>query len=263
MAQYDRDTATGSHGPGSGRGGGHRGRGGGEGGGFRGRGRGGGYKSRSGLGFKKSYSDEVREEVDELFSKKFRFRDEQEEWTLPAADLMYKDKLFSVKRLLKLKEQLNETKAKLNDKEMISWHRHTHFTNRAGIVVPAVRRDFNPEMCTQGWAKFHEILLQYGTLVSEATTKLHSVHLCEAPGGFIASLNHFLKTHRMDCDWKWRAMTLNPYYEGGQYCTVLLHYIHILLTSGITDLVMPCTLYKSDSKRVDTKWLVLHLYYEL
>lgn len=216
MAQYDRDTFAGSRGSGRG---GHRGRGGsgGEGGGFRGRGRGGGggFRPRSGLGFKKSYSDEVREEVDELFSKKFRFKDEQEEWNIPAADIMYHDKLFTIKRLLKLKEQLNETKAKLNDKELISWHRHTHFTNRAGIIVPAVRRDFNPEMCTQGWVKFHEILLHYGSLVSEATTKLNSVHLCEAPGAFIASLNHFLKTHRMDCDWKWRAMTLNPYYEGG------------------------------------------------
>ena len=208
MAQYDRDNFAGSHG---GRGG-YRGRGGGD-GGFRGRGRG-GFRPRSGLGFKKSYSDEVREEVENLFTKKFRFKDEHEEWTLPATDTMFKEEPFIIRRLIKLKEQLNSTKEKLNDKEMMSWHRHTYFTNRAGIVLPAVRRDYNPEMCTQGWAKFHEILLHYGSLVSEATTKLHSVHLCEAPGGFIASLNHFLKTHRMDCDWWWRAMTLNPYYEG-------------------------------------------------
>ena len=211
MAQYDRDGYSSSHSGSHGRGGGgYRGRGDG---GFRARGRG-GFRPRSGLGFKKSYSDEVREEVEELYGKKFRFKDEFEQWTLPPAETMFREEPFEVSKLLKLKEQLNTTKAKLNDKEMISWHKHTNFTNRAGIVIPAVRRDYNPEMCTQGWVKFHEILWQYGSLVPESTTKLHSVHLCEAPGGFVASMNHFLKTHRMDCEWKWRAMTLNPYFEG-------------------------------------------------
>lgn len=212
MAQYDRDNFSSSHGHGGRGGGGYRGRGGGE-GGFRGRGRG-GFRPRSGLGFQKSYSDEVREEVDALFGKRFRFKDEYEQWILPAAETMFREELFEVNKLLKVKEQLNSTKAKLDDKEIISWHKHTYFTNRAGIIIPAVRRDYNPEMCTQGWVKFHEILLQYVPLVPESTTKLHSVHLCEAPGGFVASLNHFLKTHRVDCDWKWKAMTLNPYYEG-------------------------------------------------
>ena len=214
MAHYDRDNMFNSR---TGRGGGyHHHRGGGDQGGsnYRGRGGRGGFRPRPGLGYKKSYSDEVREDVQELFSKKFSFKDEHEEWGLPPAHSMFKEGLFAVKRLLKLKEQLNATKERLNDKEMISWHRHTFFTNRSGIVVSAVRRDFNPEMCTQGWVKLHEILLQYGALVSEDTTRLHSVHLCEAPGGFVASLNHFLRTHRMDCDWNWRGMTLNPYYEG-------------------------------------------------
>ena len=228
MAQYDRENVASSHG---GRGGGgYRGRG-GWGGDFRGRGGRGGFRPRPGVGYKKSYSDEVREEVQELFGKKFTFRDEDEEWHLPPAEGMFQDKPFAIKRLLKLKEQLNTTKEKLNNKEIISWHRHTYFTNCSGIVVPAVRRDFNPEMCTQGWAKFHEILVQFGSLVSEATTKLHSVHLCEAPGGFVASLNHFLKTHRMDCDWNWRAMTLNPYYEGESPFRPLV-YTHTAVQSG-------------------------------
>lgn len=203
MAQYDRDNLSGGQG--------YRSRG--SDGGSRGRGRG-GSRSRSGLGYQKSYSDEVREEVEELFGKKFRFKDEHDQWILPEADTMFQDEPFEVSRLLKLKEQLNSTKAKLDDKEVISWHRHTNFSNRAGIIISAVRRDFNPEMCTQGWVKFHEILLQYASLVPESATKLHSMHLCEAPGGFVASLNHFLKTHRSDCEWLWRAMTLNPYYEG-------------------------------------------------
>ena len=60
----------------------------------------------------------------------------------------------------------------------------------------------------------HEILWTFKDVVPESDLKLMSVHLCEAPGAFVASLNHFLGTHRMDCSWQWKAITLNPYYEG-------------------------------------------------
>ena len=36
----------------------------------------------------------------------------------------------------------------------------------------------------------------------------NSVHLCEAPGVFITSLNH------SDVTWNWMATNLNPPYEG-------------------------------------------------
>ena len=51
--------------------------------------------------------------------------------------------------------------------------------------------------------------------------KLNSVHLCEAPGAFITCLNHYLKTHRPDCEWKWKAITLNPYYEGNDHLAMI------------------------------------------
>ena len=51
--------------------------------------------------------------------------------------------------------------------------------------------------------------------------KLNSVHLCEAPGAFITCLNHYLKTHRPDCEWKWKAITLNPYYEGNDHIAMI------------------------------------------
>ena len=60
----------------------------------------------------------------------------------------------------------------------------------------------------------HEILWTFKNVVCESYLKLMSVHLCEAPGAFVASLNHFLSTHRSDCHWQWKALTLNPYYEG-------------------------------------------------
>ena len=45
---------------------------------------------------------------------------------------------------------------------------------------------------------------------------LHSIHICEAPGAFVCSLNHYLKTQRdrESVIWKWLATSLNPHYEG-------------------------------------------------
>ncbi|KXZ44308.1 hypothetical protein GPECTOR_69g401 [Gonium pectorale] len=41
-----------------------------------------------------------------------------------------------------------------------------------------------------------------------------TVHLCEAPGGFVAAVNHYLRTHRSGWHWDWLAVSLNPYYGG-------------------------------------------------
>ena len=37
----------------------------------------------------------------------------------------------------------------------------------------------------------------------------------------LCSLNHYLKTHRMDTDWHWKAVTLNPYYEGNDLVALI------------------------------------------
>ena len=212
-----RDYDSGSFEPERRGGGGGRGGFGGRGrGGFRSRGRGGGGpRSQDGRHFKKSYSDEVKESVGELYSKGFKFQDDDDEklWKLPPPDKFFKSELFEVPRLLEVKRQLNETKSKLNTKELLSWHKHTNFTNRAGLVIGALRRDFSPELCTQAWAKLHEMLWKYKNIVPPEVTKFNSVHLCEAPGAFVASLNHFIRSHRTDCIWRWKAVTLNPYFE--------------------------------------------------
>ena len=192
--------------------------------GRRGSPRGRGYRPRGrggpGFGFKKSFSDEVRDQVDELFSKKFVFQDEYQEWCVPDPSSMFKEEIMGISKLLDLKEQLNATKSKLDTKEIISWHKHTNFTNRAGGIIPMLRKEFGPEMCTQAWAKFHEIVWAFN-IVPQTASKCNSVHLCEAPGAFIASLNHYLKTHRVDCNWNWKAMTLNPYYEGNDLIAMI------------------------------------------
>uniref|UniRef100_A0A8C4QBE5 Cap-specific mRNA (nucleoside-2'-O-)-methyltransferase 2 n=1 Tax=Eptatretus burgeri TaxID=7764 RepID=A0A8C4QBE5_EPTBU len=116
--------------------------------------------------------------------------------------------------LVALKSQLNIVKGKLSNIPLTQWHEHTTRTNRAGLVVGSTRRTAFAELCTQAWCKFHE-LLTFPLLPENAIAfgHFHSVHLCEAPGAFVASLNHYLSTHQVPCDWLWLATTLNPFHE--------------------------------------------------
>ncbi|XP_067853716.1 cap-specific mRNA (nucleoside-2'-O-)-methyltransferase 2 [Heptranchias perlo] len=171
------------------------------------------------------YDLPVLTEIKELFNKKFTFQKPfGERWTLPAVGEVFKGERQQSERLEALKESLNNVKNKLSDKELEKWHEHTAFTNRAGKVIPQVKRTVNAELCTQAWCKFHEILWTFQLLPWEALQngELNSVHLCEAPGAFIASLNHYLKSHHIPCDWNWVANTLNPYHEGNDTSMMIM-----------------------------------------
>lgn len=166
-------------------------------------------------------SDEAEEQVRDLFSKKFQFQEESPNtWKLPDPQQIFHHPLYNYRNLLDIKDKLNGVKSKLDDKEIVSWHRHTKFTNRSANIIPEVRKKFNAELCTQGWTKLHEILTVFN-IVPDSMIRLNSLHLCEAPGAFVTSLNHYLKTHRMDVLWQWRAATLNPYYEGNDFVALI------------------------------------------
>jgi hypothetical protein len=55
-------------------------------------------------------------------------------------------------------------------------------------------------------------------------------HLCECPGGFICAVNHYLQTDtEMKCSTRtespildWKAVSLNPYFEGKQDSIIFL-----------------------------------------
>lgn len=102
--------------------------------------------------------------------------------------------------------------------------------NEASTIVPYLREKLNIEIGTQAWAKMYELLSNY-PLINSSQEKSFTLHLCEAPGGFISALNHFLVTRSkfilviesflsyhlsdetVNIDWQWFAQTLNPYYE--------------------------------------------------
>ncbi|XP_023235099.1 cap-specific mRNA (nucleoside-2'-O-)-methyltransferase 2-like [Centruroides sculpturatus] len=151
-------------------------------------------------------------EAQQLFEKKFEFKPINE-LILPDLEVFFTAEQWKVERFIQLKKELNETKNLLNDKEIKQWRRHTTYTNRAGFVLNTVRCEIGPELLTQAWLKFYEILSSY-PLVPCGVRDFSSFHLCEAPGAFVTALNHYVSCLKWKVNWKWKANTLNPYYEG-------------------------------------------------
>uniref|UniRef100_A0A6J0VFM6 Cap-specific mRNA (nucleoside-2'-O-)-methyltransferase 2 n=1 Tax=Pogona vitticeps TaxID=103695 RepID=A0A6J0VFM6_9SAUR len=162
------------------------------------------------------FSPDILAETEKLFQKQFLYtKPPNNEWQLPDSSQVFICDHKEFGSLVALKNSLNEVKNKLSDKRLDEWHQHTSFTNKAGKIIAYLKKSVNAELCTQAWCKFHEILCRFPLLPCEALQngELNSVHLCEAPGAFIASLNHYLKSHHVPCDWNWVANTLNPYHE--------------------------------------------------
>lgn len=169
---------------------------------------------------------ETQTEVCGLFHKvKTYVKPSNGEWTIPDPNVALRHASEKHCRLLALKASLNAVKNLLSDKNVQVWHQHTNSTNRAGKVMGAVRSTANAEICTQAWCKFFEILGTFNLLPEEALQngEINTVHLCEAPGAFIAALNHYIKTSEATryCDWSWAANTLNPYHEANGGSTTI------------------------------------------
>ncbi|KAM6352806.1 cap-specific mRNA (nucleoside-2'-O-)-methyltransferase 2 isoform 4-T6 [Alca torda] len=171
------------------------------------------------------FSPEILSEIEKLFAKKFTYtKPVNNEWKLPDPSDTFTCNHKEFNSLLALKDSMNEVKNQLSDKNLDEWHQHTSFTNKAGKIIHHVKKSVNAELCTQAWCKFHEILCSFPLLPEEALQdgELNSVHLCEAPGAFIASLNHYLKSHHVPCDWNWVANTLNPYHEANDTLMMIM-----------------------------------------
>jgi len=115
-------------------------------------------------------------------------------------------------KLQNMKKRLNTCKSKLNNLPLHKWHKHTKRMNPAGSVAQNLRRIAQPELLTQAWEKFHECFHKFN--LGPTSKDYNTVHLCEAPGAFVTSLNHALVSSFPDTNWKWLATTLNPHYEG-------------------------------------------------
>lgn len=157
------------------------------------------------------------EYINNLFNKRFTIVN-NECYTMPEPTTMFKDCLWTVDELQLIKNELNAIKNCLNNYDPDKWQLHTRIRNSAKDVMTRLKTYIQPELLTQAWCKFYEIVSSFPLIpmnyIRNNNKCFKSVHLCEAPGAFITSLNHWLKTNVPNIKWDWFAMTLNPYYEG-------------------------------------------------
>ena len=134
---------------------------------------------------------------------------------------------------MRWKDELNAAKSSLDEIDLQMWDKHTKFTNLLAEVPFRARREIDSEMCTIAWLKMYEMLQAYklvptipltlSGVANGAAEPFRSVHVCEAPGAFICATNHFLRTRgpsaQRSAEFRWRAVSLNPFYEGNDLGT--------------------------------------------
>ncbi|KAL7737547.1 hypothetical protein ACLKA6_007672 [Drosophila palustris] len=157
----------------------------------------------------------IRDEVEQLFEKKFQYQKPTTgaAWSLPLEEEPLFSEFYQFESLQNLKDQLNTVKSKLNNYGVQEWSTHTNRRDPSGEISWRLKNETKAEFVTVAWCKIFECLHRF-PLVTQPV--LNSLHLCEAPGAFIAALNHYLHSvHKpTEIKWNWRSTTLNPYYEG-------------------------------------------------
>lgn len=130
--------------------------------------------------------------VEELFQRKFSYsKPTQKLCPFNSHSSNQMASVWNCDRLTSMKNNINILKESLSDKDIIQWHEHTGSRSLAGGVTAEVKRRCHPELCTQAWCKFYEIACSYPVADLDVDV-LNSYHLCEAPGAFMSSLNHYL-----------------------------------------------------------------------
>lgn len=61
---------------------------------------------------------------------------------------------------------------------------------------------------SQAWLKMYELIVD-NNLIKQQSGTYKTFHLCEAPGNFIAALNHYIKSETK-LKFEWKAQSLNP-----------------------------------------------------
>lgn len=131
------------------------------------------------------------------FEKKFLFK-KNSKWNLPDIQDLFQDNTLAIdvakhSKLQDVKKCLNTVKNKLNDYSLEIWSKHTHKRDPSGSIGWFLNKDIGAEFVTKAWCKFFECLNNYPIVQMDENHQFNSFHLCEAPGAFVASLNHYIK----------------------------------------------------------------------
>lgn len=150
--------------------------------------------------------------VKPYFNKFYDFKNNG--WSLPSK--VYVEDKWILQEMQQKKLLLNAVKTKLDNFDLSTWSLHTRKRDPSSAIIKAIRNNIQPELLTQAWCKFFECLSKHPDIIPDdgVGAELKSLHLCEAPGGFISALNHYLHLRFPNIKLEWNASTLNPSYEG-------------------------------------------------
>jgi hypothetical protein len=109
----------------------------------------------------------VHQGRNELFDKKKNFPTVPylKDKSLLLSENLFTSDRWEINELMQLKQKLNNTRNRLNEKDIKVWKQHTSKTNMTGRVVWSLRDQNNIEMCTNAWIKMAEIFSKYNNLI--------------------------------------------------------------------------------------------------
>lgn len=119
-----------------------------------------------------------------------------------------KAELNYYKRVLDTKPSLIYTESRAPKKSsFLTWEQLTQNIDVYRNLKRILMSQYRAEMVTNAWIKMFEILNHFHDIIPQIGI-VKTFHICEAPGAFISSINHFLSNRNQELDWY--AQTLNP-----------------------------------------------------
>lgn len=90
---------------------------------------------------------------------------------------------------------------------LLTWEQLTSQIDVYQNLKYILKKEYHAEMVTNAWIKMYEMITMFPNLLP-TSINVKTFHLCEAPGAFIASINHLLTTRNQNLEWY--AQTLKP-----------------------------------------------------
>ena len=126
-------------------------------------------------------------------------------------NILHKQKYhYTWEELNKYKNKINIYKFAIDTRNSQEWRKTTLSINLGLFIKKYLDQELDVKRASRAFLKMYEILAVY-KLIPKKLTTLNSLHVCEAPGKFIAATNYYIKGHTKIKNFHWFANSLNPY----------------------------------------------------
>lgn len=179
--------------------------------------------------YAKKYDLEHIEYEDKVFSKDFSnvFLEKMYASDEP---IKYKFNKIKTNKLVKIDDSLNDIEKEIyilhqliDTRDIKEWDnikkeiRYYMPKDKTKHITEMISYKYGTGKISQAWIKMMEMIVE-GNLIKNNNNIFKTFHLCESPGNFIASINHYIKT-KTNMKFEWNAQSLNPYKYNGKLKT--------------------------------------------